>query len=232
MTVRKPLIFKLFLTTCLAGTLAACGGGVPRSGGYNDEQMQVARLAAPAQERLARLEQDVASLKTDFMQLAMTYNGLMTTNERIEELLTRLEAERAKPAPVEKQALAKNTPTPAKKPAVDLPKEATVVGVRLGEHDTKTRLVVDASKLGKVTTDLDNNEKILLVTLDGVKWTAKETVSGLSSPLVAGWSVQSQDGAKVLAIQLKKPVKILATEKMDAHKSDPAKFVIDLAPAS
>lgn len=234
----------LLLTALSCGALAACGAErTASSGQYNGESARhrtaMEAKQAPAgglTERVAHLEREMATLKTDMTQLAMTYNGLMTTNERIDALLTKLEQGDAEPAsvpaveaaPVKKQAMQKQAaPKPATKP-----KEPAVLGVRLGEHPGKTRMVIDSSAPVSMISDLDNTEKILLIDLGKTGWDAKKTVSGLSAPLVAGWNVEDVGGSKMLAVQLKKPIKILSTSTLKPVDGKPARLVIDFTAAS
>lgn len=235
---------KVLLTTIACLSLASCGGGGAERAGeavYRGESA-AARTAAHGSglsqsghihARLARLEGEVAGLKNDFSQLAMTYNGLMTTNERIDTLLTSME-ERQRAEAAGKAKAVKAPVKPAAKPAVEkaAPKTRAVVGVRLGEHEDKTRLVIDGTALGKIQTDLDNAEKLLIVTVPVSEWRAKTQVSGLGSPLVAGWTVQDgSGGSKTLAVQLKKPVRLLGTSRIEAEGNRPARYVIDLGAA-
>lgn len=234
--------YGIFLMTAAScAVLAACGGEsarysatyegdstVDRTAGYNESANAAPHSLAA---RMNKLENDVAVIKNDVSQLAMTYNGLMTTNERIDALLTRLEG---KPVitsvpVVEKAPATAPKPAVAPKPTSLLPSTPTIMGVRLGEHPDRTRLVIDSSTQLKPQTDLDNAERILLITLGKNSWDAKRVVSGLSSPLVAGWSVDEANGNQILAVQLKKPVKILATSALKPDGGKPARVVIDLA---
>lgn len=113
---------------------------------------------------------------------------------------------------------------------------STVKGVRIGEHATKTRLVFDLSAKSKpdFNYDLDNTEKLLLVTLPASGWSGPETGKpSASSPLVQGWSVQKgSDGGSTLAVQLKKGAKVLSTEYLAASGKDGPRLVVDIAPNS
>lgn len=242
MTIRPHRFPILLLATAMGLTLSACGGERAPST-YRGEGVEArtvmsgqrhANNNSPLVARVERLEQDVALLKNDLGQLAMNYNGVMATNERIDALIAHMEEEqRRAPAPVVEKAAPKPVvavapvPKPDTKPA---PAKGPVVqGVRLGEHENATRLVIDWSQLGDVKTDLDNDEKILLVTLSKTAWEAKTNVSGLSSPLVSGWSVDDNNGGKILAIQLKKPVSVKNIGKLKAEGGKAGRVVIDLA---
>lgn len=235
-------------------SLTACGGErSPQAGSYKGNGVAERTIMpdggasnnSPLVARVGRLEQDVAQIKNDLGQLAMGYNGVMTTNERIDALLAHMEEQqRSAAAPVVEKAAVTASPA-TNKPAAAAPKPETkpaaiaaaavagpiVRGVRLGEHPAATRLVIDWTQLGDVRTDLDNSEKILLVTLSRTEWAAKKNVAGLSSPLVSGWTVDDNNGGKILAIQLKKPVSIKNISKLKAEGGKPARIVIDLAGA-
>ena len=235
---RPSLPFYLFLTSVLCGALSGCGGDRPATGVYTGEAPESrmggeAHVNTPLLSRVAKLEGEMAVMRNDLSQLAMTYNGLMTTNERLDSLLAKMEEGGvAAPAPAVERAAAVPSKTPVKAaPAavIAAPAVPTVIGVRLGEHPDKTRLVIDWRRPGEVRTDLDNAEKLLIVTLSKTAWEAKTLVSGLSSPLVAGWTVQEDGDKRVLAIQLKKPVKILAVGRLKAEGDQPGRIVIDLA---
>ena len=239
MTFRQSILRNLFFATAMSAALAACGGDrAPTNATYNgigvNDRTVTSRARAannsPLVARVERLEQDVAQIKNDLGQLAMSYNGVMTTNERIDALVAHMEEEqRRAPAPVVEKAVPAPVviaPKPEAKPTATT--GSTVQGVRLGEHENATRLVIDWTQLGDVRTDLDNSEKLLLVTLSKTDWNAKKNVSGLSSPLVSGWTVDENNGGKILAIQLKKSVTVKNISKLKPDGGKPARVVIDL----
>ncbi len=245
MTHRKMRVHFL-LTTALCGFLAACGGerntpdGVYHGENAGDRTARMDTVKQPSASALAtrveKLENDVSVLKNDMSQLAVSYNGLVTHNERIDSVLDKIEQEQASaPVPAVEHAdlmpVVKQEKAVKQEPVKALPKEAVVLGVRLGEHPGKTRMVIDWSHLGEVKTDLDNTEKLLIVTLSKTKWDAKTLVSGLSSPLVSGWSVQDEGGVKTLVVQLKKAVKVDNVGKLKPEGGKPARVVIDLSAA-
>jgi hypothetical protein len=127
-------------------------------------------------------------------------------------------------------------PAPAAAPASAPEASATganVTGVRIGEHGTKTRFVLDLSTKTKpeFKYDLDNAEKLLLVDLPSTGWTGNASgKGGAAAPIVAGWSVQKGSaGGSTLAIQLKKNARILSTQFLPADGKDPARLVMDIA---
>jgi hypothetical protein len=210
----------------------------------------VAAGGITVEERIAKLEQTVGSLRTDYDRIMPAFASLNTTNERIQTLLDEIERDTGKrpaaatvPEPTSTPVVAETTTvttttTPApmtappitaepqaptttvttqttkteSKPAVTSAPTAgttgTVNGVRIGEHGTKTRFVIDISGKTKpeFKYDLDNGEKLLLVDLPTMGWAGSQSgKGGAAAPLVEGWTVQpGQNGGSTLAIQLKK----------------------------
>jgi TolA-binding protein len=202
-------------------------------------------------ERLAKLEISVNALRSDYDRIMPAFASLNTTNERIQQLLDEMETQGKIPA-AEPVAAATATapaaepaaaPTPASAPApasapVPTPAKAaaagsfTVKGLRIGEHASKTRLVVDlgaAAVKPSYTYDLDNGEKLLVVDLPGGSW-AGAREGKPNSPLIAGWSAQDKaGGGATMAVQLKKNTRVLMSEYLKAEGKDPARLVIDIA---
>ncbi len=208
--------------------------------------------AAPAAEadRIAQLEKEVAALRADYNSMMPAFNGLITTNERIQALLDQLEQKagvapsaaqpaeaKAAPAPANAAAPAAATPAPEAKapvtPANPPPADgaAVISGLRLGEHGDKTRLVFDASATTEYQTDINNAEKTLVVTLPAAGWTGKPAVDGLKSPMVAGWTAQATPDGKgtVVAVRLKKDAKIVGHERLKAEGKSTPRIVVDVA---
>lgn len=250
----------------------------------------VASVDNSIEARMAKLEQTVGSLQSDFNRIMPAFASLNTTNDRIQTLLDEIEKETGKrPAvadvqqkPVLKQTAANSPSTAApapgavskppvqtaqKAPVAEAPKPApqaasmdktaetaaevkpaaapattagtmssTVNGVRIGEHGTKTRLVFDLTTQSKpdFSYDLDNAEKLLLITLPASGWSGSETGKpSANSPLVQGWSVQkAAEGGSTLAVQLKKGARVLSTEYLKAEGKDGPRLVVDIAPNS
>jgi hypothetical protein len=103
-------------------------------------------------------------------------------------------------------------------------------GIRLGEDGGKTRLVIDLS--GSVThrTDLDNDEKILVIEIPDAGWTAPASKT-LSSSVVQSYTTQPLENAKGtrLIITLKKPATILLDKELPPEATNKNyRLVIDL----
>lgn len=109
-----------------------------------------------------------------------------------------------------------NTSTPA------------IRGLRLGEHGNKTRLVFDVTKKPVYRTDLDNNEKLLIVEIDDAAW-AGSIPAALSSPMVQSYSTQALDNGTRIIVVLKKSARISLQEVLGPDSANGAhRLVIDL----
>lgn len=263
----------------------------------------VATTAATAADgsmeaRMAKLEQSVNALRTDYNRIMPAFASLNTTNERIQTLLDEMETEgrvsaamNTAPRPLstpavtppaalaspaaaassvtrapgtvsvrpdetvtqtttvqtvtetetitEPQATVPPAPpltsvaTPSTETVSPKATDNTVTGVRIGEHGSKTRVVFDLTSKTKpdFKYDLDNAEKILVVDMPASAWTAAQGGKP-NSPMIAGWTAgKGQTGGSNIAIQLKKDARILSTEYLKAEGKDPARLVLDIAPA-
>lgn len=206
--------------------------------------------------RIAKLEQAVGSLRTDYDRIMPAFASLNTTNERIQSLLDEMENEtgqRPVAASITPAPTPAVTPAPTPTPVVAAPADAPAVkaavtpsstaqvskaganvsALRVGEHGTKTRLVLDLTTSSKpdFKYDLDNGEKLLLVDLPATGWAGTSSGNGGAvSPLVGSWSVQTNaEGGSGLAIQLKKPARVLSTQFLPSGDGNPARLVIDIA---
>lgn len=186
----------------------------------SDTLTPVLPIAMSVEERIARLEESVGSLRTDYDRIMPAFASLNTTNERIQALLDGMEAEghvvpaniSARPQAAPANAVAVPVPapvaapaaiatpakaepvvtTPAPQAASPAPADGQVTALRFGEHAGKTRLVFDLKTKTKpaFTYDIDNGEKLLLVDLPGIGWGAASASGKPNSPLVAGWNTQ------------------------------------------
>lgn len=108
---------------------------------------------------------------------------------------------------------------------------SSIKALRIGEHNTKTRLVFDMTGKEKpeVTYDIDSAEKLMLVQLPSSSWNAAKAGSP-NSPLIANWAAQdTPSGGTAVAIQLKKGAKIVSSEYLKAEGGNPARLVVDIA---
>lgn len=106
-----------------------------------------------------------------------------------------------------------------------------ITGVRFGEHTDKTRLVLDSSDKVAFSYDVDNNERILLIQLPGSGWQGAKDMQVNSSPLVASYSVVSDNaGGHQVIMQLKQPVQVLWAQALAPGGPQGHRVVFDLAP--
>lgn len=104
--------------------------------------------------------------------------------------------------------------------------------LRVGEHSTKTRLVLDANGAAKYQYDLDNNENLLVIEFKDAAWKAAKSMKLAKSPLIASYNVydiKDTSGAR-LVIQLKAPVKIISESTLAPASTTPYhRLVFDLS---
>ena len=128
------------------------------------------------------------------------------------------------PKPIEK-------PLPKPEPVKTEPKAdgKVVKDLRIGEKKDFSRLVLDLGQPVKVSYDIDNDEKILVVDVPGYKWEAAKTKSFPNSLLIASYQVtEDADGAH-LVIQLKQAAKIANYSNIDPTGGKMARAVLDVA---
>lgn len=111
------------------------------------------------------------------------------------------------------------------------PSAPAIRALRLGEHSNKTRLVFDVTAKPVYRTDLDNNEKLLIVEIDNAAWAGK-IPSALSSPMVQSYSTQALEnnaGTRIIMV-LKKSAKIGYQEVLNPETANgPYRLVLDLS---
>lgn len=113
--------------------------------------------------------------------------------------------------------------TPATLPA------ASVRQIRIGDDADKTRVVFDLSRKVGFVTDLDNNEKILIIDVDAGEFTAPAGASFAKSPLVASYTAQALSGGKSRVIlQLRDDVDIARTQMLPPNGEKGDRIVLDL----
>lgn len=218
--------------------------------------------ALSSEDRLARLEQAVASLRTDYETIMPAFAQLNVTNTRVQALLDQIEAERTgAPVPVRESKVPVTTttvtkitsspsdtlkvvetetvktvinPVPDAAPVAVATSQGKVQAVRVGEHPGKTRVVVDLAGAGRIAPsyDLDNAEHLLVIDLPGVS--AQDVAASLpkASGIVAGMTTSETASGSNLVIQLSKNAKVLLKEYVKAEGKQPAKLVFDIGAAS
>ena len=181
--------------------------------------------------RVERLEHVVAAMHSDVATLAPAMQRMAVIEKDIEALVTQLEAllqedGHSTPAPVPAPAAAapqqlmpapepepepvveaKPAPAPASAPApapvvasADAGLQAT--NLRVGQHNDRTRLVIDLNGPVQYTIDLDNLEKLLVIELKGAGWRGAATQS-FNTPPLQSMNIQTIDnngGTRVIVV--------------------------------
>ena len=126
--------------------------------------------------------------------------------------------------------VAATTPAAQEKDMAATPSAPAIRALRLGEHSNKTRLVFDVTAKPVYRTDLDNNEKLLIVEINNAAWAGK-IPPALSSPMVQSYSTQaleSNAGTRIIIV-LKKSAKIGHQEVLNPETANgPYRLVLDL----
>lgn len=131
-------------------------------------------------------------------------------------------------------------PAPPKLPVsvpekkVEAPKPAAsgqkaVQDLRIGEKKEYSRLVLDLGQSVKVTYDIDNEEKILLIDIPGFSWNAAKTKTFPKSLLIASYQVQTDAAGSHLVVQLKGPAKVANYSTIEATGGKLPRAVLDIA---
>lgn len=204
-------ILPVALFACL--TLAGCQGGMPTVTKptvadhvvREDQSYQSAERSAllvhfaDIRRQIQKMDGKIAGLQRDV--------GVLRTRQ--EEMAATLANTPTAPAPA--SAAPKATPhksspvvnKPSRKPVsqavVQSAKPMTsgplrVVGVRLGDATDHTRLVFDTSGPAALTAELDNAEKLLLITLPKTGWDADRTRNFTADKRLEGYQVMSGTG--------------------------------------
>jgi len=104
-----------------------------------------------------------------------------------------------------------------------------VRALRTGEHPGKTRLVLDLTGESKYRADIDNEENLLLIELSDAGWSAASQKL-MNHPLIKGYSTQAApNGGTILALELKKPVKILGSSALKPNAQYGNRIYLDIA---
>ena len=102
--------------------------------------------------------------------------------------------------------------------------------LRIGKHSDKIRLVMDATAKTAFTTDLDNQENLLILEMPNATWSASTAQSFSQSPLLRSYSVEPMNngqGSRVI-LALKKPTQILKQQALPPGNNPNYRMYIDL----
>ena len=250
----SSLLLLASVTLMACAPTNATGNPTSLSGEASEPTVPVAvstLAASDVEGRLSSLEQKVGSLEKDMGDAKPTLAKVAVIERQFRSLsleLDRIDQEALgtktsmKPVATEFVAVpvpaivkdnvaapAKPTPTKAKTETVAVKGEKAVTGVRFGSKGANaTRIVVDGGKPVSMTSDLDNNEKILVLEIKGLDWKTAKSRSSISSPLVASYSAQDSDDGSRLVLQLKKAVRVGKVQSLGPQGENGHRAFIDL----
>ena len=208
------------------------------NGNYTSQQKpQMMASGEDIHFRLLRMEREVQSLRADFNKLLPPLKQLLISDVQLENAIRNVENAQGGYAPRSAPGAAGSASAKARAVSQPVPRAQSassgpgVRDVRVGDHPGKTRLVLDLSKSGTFTYDLDNNEKLLLVDLPSMPWSAAASKAFSKDPLIARYNASDNgNGGTMLAIQLKQPVRVLAAETLAPNNVYGNRIMLDIAP--
>lgn len=194
---------------------------------------------APAMQRMAVIEKDIEALVTQLEALLQDEGYSAPAPAPVPA--PALSAPQALMPPVDEveeepvvEAKAAPAPTPAPAPSV-APPPASAAGLqatnlRVGQHNDRTRLVIDLNGPVNYNVDLDNVEKLLVIELNGASWRGAATQS-FNTPPLQSMNTQSLDnnsGTRVIIV-LRKDSAVLSQSLLKPGDGNPHhRLVIDL----
>lgn len=202
------------------------------------------------QQQVAELEKEVAGnrpkiakidvMEQKFKDLSLGLDRIDATYNMRPATAVPTPAPQIVPPPVVQTPPVTPPPAPPKPPVsipekkVEAPKPAasgqkTVQDLRIGEKKEYSRLVLDLGQSAKVTYDIDNEEKILLIDIPGFNWNAAKTKTFPKSLLIASYQVQTDATGAHLVVQLKAPAKVVNYSTIEATGGKLPRAVLDIA---
>jgi hypothetical protein len=108
---------------------------------------------------------------------------------------------------------------------------SSVMGVRIGEHPGKVRVVLDVSAAAQFKANIDNTERLLVVDLPQSAWPGNAQGVFGANALVKGYSATpSANGGVSVLIQLKQPARLTMSTAMQPNEVYGHRIVFDVAP--
>lgn len=206
-----------------------------------DDMQQAIDTAPPnakpdVETRIANLEAALASLRADYDRIIPTFKTLSVNTERLVGLMNQLEAEQ-KLSSVSAASIspAAGVETPVSAPvmamdSVSADGGALVRGVRFGMHPDKARVVIDVSSPTDYSYDIDNIEKVMMISLPHANWKTVAQRMNIGSDIIESWSYQpGPDGGSALILQLKGAAKVIGRNALPANGGKGPRIYIDIA---
>lgn len=116
------------------------------------------------------------------------------------------------------------------KAAQEMDVSSSVVNMRMGDYEDKTRLVLDLSAAAKFDYDLNNVSSVLTVHIDGAEWDLETQRYFDDHPLISSYEVSESRGREVtLEISLKQPSKMIMSGFVRPDNSRGHRIFFDVA---
>lgn len=257
----KPdkILYGVLLTTALC--VSACGFGAPDPKKSGDvllaEQGWVLNeedtIITPVKDKLdsgdkvvpenlgaapAMLEKPAAApapiVEAAYMPPESVEFRLLRLERMMKEIRSGVVAPAAKSGPImlNKPGVVMGAAPPPQQPIVQFSGGAlSVLGVRVGEHQGKTRFVIDLSAHASgFTADLDNDGNILIVNLPNTSWDSVPSKTFENSLALKSYTARASATGTQLAIELQRPVKVLLSAAMKPNEVHGHRVVFDFAP--
>lgn len=103
-----------------------------------------------------------------------------------------------------------------------------VSSVRIGDHNGKTRLVLDIVGNAKPAYDLDNNEGLFAIEIPKTAWNTGAEQRFPKGDLISGYAAQAVEETSLIAVALKKPTAIIEYFVIKGASGKPDRHVFDL----
>lgn len=209
-------------------------------------------------ERIERVERVVVAIQRDLKTLAPPIQRLLYVERDIQALVTQLTElthppalpppQAAFPPEVPRQAHwsppgtgGPGQPVPTAQPPTTphvtggatapaaTGSSVTVNRLRLGEHQDKTRIVLDVSGPATYRYDLDNGENLLVIELPDAGWSGPTQWQSDKSPLLSSYAVYTANGGgSRIVIQLKKGTEVAYETVIKGDGTNDDRIVLDL----
>jgi hypothetical protein len=218
---------------CLAFLLGACAGGSDvassSSGVFPATQVAVAsktdKALSPMQAHMAARNQVdpqgrkgntmvklATNVERDLREMKSDFKGLKALALRVEE------------TPAGRLAAIQTA-------AGDEDSTARIKAVRIGDHAGKTRLVFDVEGRLGYSHEVDNKQKVLLISMAAAAFDApKQKVFSHSQMLKAYVAKPSKDGKILVALKLNERAKVLKSKDLGVNAQGVRRVYLDIAP--
>lgn len=188
------------------------------------------------ENRVSTLETDMTSAKPILRKVEVIERQFKSLSLELDRIDTEtpsatLSAPQAQnePVKIEKEFIKPVKIEPKATPPKIVKGAPSVTNLRFGsKNKSSTRIVIDANHAVKITPDLDNEEKILVLDIKGLDWKTSMSKSSLNTPLISSYSAQKTETGSRLVLQLKQAVSISKPQSLNPEKDMGHRGFIDL----